>query len=259
MRRAYETTVPKPRSRDLADLEHQIRVFAWPGPGPRWPGPALGQVGCTIPSMSKLVTRRASANHALTVGIGIGMAIAIATSPAHADERPAASTPPVCTPAAPASTAAHASPSASSSSPSSADESPVARARDLLARARLLDEAALGDEKSAVEIAARLPALRATAKTARDKADRASGEDRETLVSRAEDLEADVAISEAETTAKKRAAVDNRRMARELRARAVRLVREAPVESPANAGSPCDPPYRYTADGRKIYRVECLK
>lgn len=215
--------------------------------------------------MSKHVTRRASANRVVTVGIGmaIAIAIAVATSPARADERPAASTPPVCTPAAPASTAAHASPPASSSSssasPSSTDESPVARARDLLARARLLDEAALGDEKSAVEIAARLPALRATAKTARDKADRASGEDRETLVSRAEDLEADVAISEAETTAKKRAAVDNRRMARELRARAVRLVREAPVESPANAGSPCDPPYRYTADGRKIYRVECLK
>ena len=139
-----------------------------------------------------------------------------------------------------------------------AEESPVARARDLLARARLLDEAAAADEKAATELAARLPTLRASAKAARDRADRAAGDDREMLVSRAEDLEADVAVSEAETTAKRRSAIENRRVARELRARAVRTVREAPAEPPATT-SPCDPPFRFTADGRKIYRIECLK
>jgi hypothetical protein len=138
-----------------------------------------------------------------------------------------------------------------------ADESPVSRARDLIARAKLLDEAATNDEKSAIEIAARLPALRTSAKAARDRADHASGNDRESLVSRAEDLEADLAVSEAETTARRHSAVDNRRAARDLRARAVKLVREAPVE--VASSSSCDPPYRFTADGRKIYRIECLK
>lgn len=127
----------------------------------------------------------------------------------------------------------------------------------MLARARLLDEAATADEKAATELAARLPALRASAKAARDRADRAAGNDRETLVSRAEDLEADLAISEAETTSRRRSAVENRRVARDLRARAVRTVREAPADPPP--ASPCDPPYRFTADGRKIYRIECLK
>lgn len=140
--------------------------------------------------------------------------------------------------------------------PTTGEDTPVGRARDLLARARLLDEAAAADEKSASEIGMRLPALRASAKAARDRADHASGGDREPLVSRAEDLEADLAVSEAETTAKRQSALENRRVARELRTRAVRLVREAPSEPPS---SPCDPPYRFTADGRKIYRIECLK
>ncbi len=138
------------------------------------------------------------------------------------------------------------------------DESPVAHARDLLARARLLDEAATSDEKTANELATRIPALRASAKAARDRADRAAGDDREALVSRAEDLEADLAVSEAEASAKRRSAVENRRVARELRARAVRTVREAPIDPPAPTAS-CDPPYRFTADGRRIYRIECLK
>jgi hypothetical protein len=163
------------------------------------------------------------------------------TTPAHADG--------VCTPAAPATWGVTAT------TPST-DDTPVGRARDLLARARLLDEAAAADEKSANEIGTRLPTLRASAKTARDRADHASGNDRETLVSRAEDLEADLAVSEAEATAKRQSALENRRVARELRTRAVRLVREAPSEPPS---SPCDPPYRFTADGRKIYRIECLK
>jgi hypothetical protein len=147
--------------------------------------------------------------------------------------------------------------SASTSAATPADESPVVRARDLLARAKLLDEAASGDEKSATETAARLPALRATAKTARERADRASGDDREALVSRAEDLEADLAVSEAEVAAKRRTAAENRRAARDLRARAVRVVRDAPAEAPP--GLPCDPPYHFTTDGRKVYRLECLK
>jgi hypothetical protein len=157
------------------------------------------------------------------------------------------------TPAGAAST-----PGASSASTPAREESPVTRARDLLARAKLLDEAATADEKAATELTARLPALRASAKTARDRADRAPGDDREVLVSRAEDLEADLTVSEAEAAVKRRVAADNRRVARELRTRAVRLVRETPSE-PASTDTTCDPPYRYTVDGRKIYRIECLK
>src|SRR5690349_5666786 len=78
------------------------------------------------------------------------------------------------------------------------EDSPVARARELLASAKLLDETAATDEKAAAEIALRLPVLRASAKAARDRADRASGEEREVLVARAEDLEADLAVTEAE-------------------------------------------------------------
>jgi len=139
------------------------------------------------------------------------------------------------------------------SAPAPEVATPVSRARDLISRARLLDESAAADEKASSDLAARLPTLRATAKTARDKADRASGDDRETLVARAEDLEADLAVTEAEVTAKKRAAIDNRRTARDLRTRAVKLVKDAPE------GNECDPPFRYTADGRKIYRSECLQ
>ena len=52
------------------------------------------------------------------------------------------------------------------------------------------------------------------------------------------------------------AAADNRRVARELRARAVKLVRETPAER--GEATSCDPPFRFTPDGRKIYRLECL-
>jgi hypothetical protein len=84
------------------------------------------------------------------------------------------------------------------------------------------------------------------------------------LVAIAEDLEADVTVSEAETTAKRREAVDNRRLARELRARAVRLARDpAPTAvagaEPDDDTTHCDPPYRFTPDGRKTYLFECLK
>jgi len=138
------------------------------------------------------------------------------------------------------------------------DDSPVARARELLARAKLLDEVASMGEKSATELGVRLPALRATAKAARDRADHAAGNDREVLVARAEDLEADVAVSEAEVAAKRAYAAENRKLARDLRAQAVKVVREAPVDAVA-ARSDCDPPYRFTADGRKLYRIDCLK
>jgi hypothetical protein len=140
-------------------------------------------------------------------------------------------------------------------------DSPVTRARELLRRARFLDDAAAVDEKAATELAARLPALRASAKAARERAERSTAEERELLGARAEDLDADVVISEAEVTFKKKTAVDNRRVAHELRLRAMRMAREA-VDAPATEETTafgCDPPFRFTADGRKIYRVECLK
>jgi len=137
-------------------------------------------------------------------------------------------------------------------------DSPVTRAREMLTRARFLDEAATVDEKAAVDLASRLGTLRAAAKVARERADKASPDERELLGARADDLETDVIVSEAEITFKRRTAADNRRVARELRLRAVKLVREAPAFEDAAATS-CDPPFRFTADGRKIYRVECLK
>jgi hypothetical protein len=141
---------------------------------------------------------------------------------------------------------------------SASRDAPVGRAREMLTRARFLDEAATVDEKSATELASRIGALRASAKTARERAEKAAPEDRELLGARAEDLETDVIVSEAEIAWKRRTAADNRRVARELRVRAVKLVREAPAYEDPTANA-CDPPFRFTADGRKIYRVECLK
>ena len=137
-------------------------------------------------------------------------------------------------------------------------DAPVTRARDMLMRARFLDEAATVDEKAALDLANHLGALRASAKVARDRADKATPEDRELLAARADDLETDVIVSEAEITFKRRTATENRRVARELRLRAVKLVREAPAFEDPTANA-CDPPFRFTNDGRKIYRVECLK
>lgn len=147
----------------------------------------------------------------------------------------------------------------SSSSVDSPTDEPVSRARELLSRARSLDVAATQDEKLAAEVTSRLPTLRASAKAARSRADHASGDDREMLIAQAEDLEADVAISEAEITHRRRTANENRRQARELRAHAIHVVRDAaPTPAPA-ASAPCEPPYRITATGRKIYRIECLR
>jgi hypothetical protein len=136
-------------------------------------------------------------------------------------------------------------------------DAPVTHARQLVTLARSLDDAANVDEKAATELTAKLPSMRAAAKTARERADRASVEDKEALGARADDLETDVVVSEAEITFKRTTAADNRRVARGLRRRAVKLVRETPpTEEPT---ATCEPPFRYTPDGRKIYRIECLK
>ena len=140
-------------------------------------------------------------------------------------------------------------------------DSPVARARDLLARAKILDEQATNDEKSSADLAVRLPQLKASAKAAREKAEKATGDERDAAVARAEELEADVTVSEAEIIAKKRSAADNRQTASMLRARALHVVREGAAEAPVvqQANAACDPPFRFTADGRKIYRIECFR
>jgi hypothetical protein len=101
--------------------------------------------------------------------------------------------------------------------------SPVALARELLVRARRLDESATVDEKVASTLAAELPAKRTAAKAARDAADKATIEQKAAADARAEDLETDVIVSEAEITARRNAATEDRRMAKDLRARAVRL------------------------------------
>jgi hypothetical protein len=139
-----------------------------------------------------------------------------------------------------------------------AEESPVVRARELLSRAKFLDESAAAEDKASANLEQRLPALRASAKATRERAGRATGADHDILLAFAEDLDADVLVSEAETVSKRREAVENRRVARELRARAVKLVREAPTTS-STAPAKCDPPYRFTPDGRKTYLFECLR
>lgn len=120
------------------------------------------------------------------------------------------------------------------------DPSPTTLARDLLARARALDEAALADERSAATIATDLPAKRAAAKVARDQADRASGPDKVALEASAEDLETEVAISEVETVTKREAAASRRLRARELRARALRLVQGASALLPRSRAHQSD-------------------
>jgi hypothetical protein len=128
----------------------------------------------------------------------------------------------------------------------------------MLTRARFLDDAAAVDDKAASELAGRLTSLRAAAKVARERAERAAPDERELLGARADDLETDLVVSEAEITFKRRTAVENRRVARELRVRAVKLVREAPAFEDPTANA-CEPPFHFTADGRKVYRMECLK
>ena len=178
----------------------------------------------------------------------LGLAFLCLASSAYADEK--CPTPP----AAPKVTWGGA---ASVPAASAVDESPVSKARDLMARAKFLDDVATNEERASVELAAKLPALRAAAKAAREKADKATAADKIALEAKAEELETDVTVSEAETAEKKKAAADNRKVARDLRARAVKMVKEPAVER--DDASSCDPPFRFTADGRKIYRLECLK
>ena len=107
-------------------------------------------------------------------------------------------------------------------------DSPVTRARELLTRARFLDEAATVDEKAAIELASRLASLRAAGEGRRVSAPiRRAPRSASCSALRADDLETDVIVSEAEVTFKRTTAADNRRVARELRLRAVKLVREA--------------------------------
>ncbi len=144
-------------------------------------------------------------------------------------------------------------------------DSPVVRARDSLLRARSLDEAASLDERAADEIAAKLQEMMAAAKGARATADKSPPETRERLKARADDLEVDVAVSEAEITDKRRTAADQRSAARELRSHALALVRQPQVVqeraalASASASASCDPPFSYTPEGHKVYRVACLK
>jgi hypothetical protein len=186
--------------------------------------------------------------------LAVLVALSLTASPAHADGTCAVPTP----------TAAPATWGRSATPDTAHDASPVARARDLISRAKLLDDEAAADEKAATDLVARIPALRASAVAARDRAERAApGDERERLLAHAEDLEADLAVSEAEVVSKRREAIENRRTARELRVRAIRLVRD-PSQDPAQAvadakAGRCDPPYRYTPDGRKTYLFECLK
>ena len=156
---------------------------------------------------------------------------------------------------------ASAPPSPSDATSTSRRDAPVVRAREMLTRARSLDEAAAIDEKAATELAAKLPALRIEAKAARDRAVRATAEQRELLGTKAEDIETDVLISDAEVTFKRKTATENRQLAHELRLRAGKVLREEPGQTQIYdpMGSSCDPPFRYTQDGRKVYRVECLK
>lgn len=101
--------------------------------------------------------------------------------------------------------------------------SPVALARELLLRARRLDDSATVDERVAAALTAELPAKRVAAKNARDAVSKASPEQLAAAEARADDLETDVIVTEAEIVARRNAASEDRRMAKDLRARAVRL------------------------------------
>jgi len=113
------------------------------------------------------------------------------------------------------------------------EATPAAQARELLARARSLDEAALSDERIAANLTAELPAKRVAAKAARDAANVASPDKKPALEAHAEDLEAEVLVSEAEVSARRNAAAEHRKWARELRAKAVRTAQGGTASRPA--------------------------
>lgn len=187
-----------------------------------------------------------------SVGLALLLGSTTLTSLAAADEPAAPKPPPAVTPK-PAPLRAL---TATAPPP---EEALVGRARDLLTRARVLEETASSDERLVTDLTKALPALRLAAKAARERATRAESAgrpDAEVLVIRAEELEAELAVGEVEVVVRRHAAESTRRLARELRALAVRSVKD-PTPS-AEPTLPCDPPYRYTADGRKLYRVECF-
>ena len=139
------------------------------------------------------------------------------------------------------------------------EESVVRHAREMVDRAKFLEETATGDEKAAWEIAKRIDDLRQRLRLAKDRALAAkdTDKDKDALVAKAEEIEADLVVSEAEVITKRRAVIENRRVARDLRATAVKMVKEASVEPPSLAWT-CNPPFSYDLSGRKIYRVQCL-
>jgi len=195
----------------------------------------------------------------VVLGTFLSPTVAFAQAPAPAPP------PPVCTPASrPAMSAYADAPGAEDAQPSV-----VSRARDLLGRARFLDESALSDERVAADLDKKLPQLRDMLAKTLHAAD-ARPQERQALVAKAESIDADITVSEAEILVRRRSAVDNRRVARELRERAVALVKgesaAPPATSKVNAGLPlylpvqreCTPPFAFTSDGRKVYKVECL-
>lgn len=176
-----------------------------------------------------------------------------------------APSPPICVPAPRPTMSAY----ADGAAVEDAQPSVVSRAKDLLARARFLDESALSDERVATDLDKKLPQMRDALAKALLAADARPAE-RQALVARAESIEADITVSEAEILVRRRSAVDNRRVAREFRERAVALVKaeSAPPPPPpkGSAGLPlylpaqreCSPPFAFTPDGRKVYKIECL-
>jgi hypothetical protein len=107
-----------------------------------------------------------------------------------------------------------------------ADEAdpPVTQARDMLTRAKQLDEVAKTAEREVITLEQRLPGLRTSAEAARKRAK--NGE--QALVAEAENLEADLIVSEAEVASKRKASIEARETAHTLRSHAVRLVIVAP-------------------------------
>lgn len=148
------------------------------------------------------------------------------------------------------------------------EESVVRHAREMVDRAKFLEEAAAVDEKAAWEIAKRIDDLRQRLRVAKDRvlAAKDTDRDKDALVAKAEEIDADLVVSEAEVITKRRAVIENRRVARDLRAAAVKMVKEAPIDAlrdsrggePASLAWACNPPFSYDLSGRKIYRLQCL-
>lgn len=145
-------------------------------------------------------------------------------------------------------------------------DDPTVRARRLLDRARTLDEGAARNEAAARDVELRLPKLRADARAAREAVNRAPVAARASAEARAEDLEADVAVSESELTLKRRLAVEQRRQARELRSTAITIAKDGVSAGDAATRSAssedflgCARPLQLSPDGSKVFRIECFR